>query len=93
MIGQRVDHLERLTRLQEHEPAVAVVVGQRAEGLGSDGDLRVKLECIVKPDEHVLVDPAHPVDRDLLDEELLFQEFWSVGLIGWGGRGLHGRSP
>ncbi len=34
--------------LEEHQPAVAVVVGERAERLGPQGDLRIELERAVE---------------------------------------------
>ena len=42
--------------LQEHQPAVAVVVGERAERLGPQGDLRVELQWRVERDGHGGVD-------------------------------------
>ena len=54
-------HVEQPAILQEGQPAGAEVVEQGAERLGPDGDLRVQ-------GEHGLVDAAHAVDGDVLDE-------------------------
>jgi mycofactocin radical SAM maturase len=43
VVAERAHELHQLGRAQEREAAVAVVVGERAERLGSQGDLRVEL--------------------------------------------------
>ena len=66
--------------LQEHQPAGAVVVGERAERLGSQGDLRVELQRRVEQRQSS-VHAAHAVDRDLLDQQLFLDDVvanWSA---------------
>src|ERR1700761_4855750 len=43
VVTQRLDHLDQGRRLEEDQPAVAVVVGQGTEALGPDRHLRVHL--------------------------------------------------
>ena len=65
---------------QEHQPAVAVVVGERAERLRAQRHLRVEPQPSL---EHRSVHAAHAVDGDLLDEELLLDHGVAlVGLVG-----------
>ena len=48
MVGERLDDRDDVGVLEEDQLAVAVVVGERAERLGSQGDLRVQLEMVVE---------------------------------------------
>ena len=75
VVAERPHDAHDVGVLEEDQPAVAVVVGERAERLRSQGDLRIERQPAV---EHrgatASVDAAHPVDRDLLDEQLLLDE-------------------
>ena len=48
MVGQRLDDTDDVGMLEEDQPAGAVVVGERTERLGSEGDLLVELEMVVE---------------------------------------------
>jgi len=68
---------DEFTRLQEDESTVAVVVGQRAEGLVTKRDLRAERPRTCRVEDrrertlHDLVDAAEAVDGDLLHQQLL----------------------
>ena len=75
MLAERAHDAHHVGVLEEDQPAVAVVVGERAERLRPQRHLRVELERPSSSSAIVSsVDAAHAVDRDLLDEELLLDE-------------------
>ena len=49
VVGERLDDAHDVGVVEEDQPAVAVVVGERAERLGPQGDLRVERQ---RPVEH-----------------------------------------
>ena len=67
------------------------MIGERAERLGTQGDLRIELEGGVEGDRHASVDAAHAVDGDLLDQQLFLDELVLLGLVDNGGGVLHTR--
>ena len=76
---ERRDQLDQQARLEEDEPAVAVVVGQRPERLVAQRDLGVEppgpLDVRTRPRPAARrsrsIDAAHPVDGDLFHQELV----------------------
>ena len=74
MVGELAGDRDDVGVLQEHQPAVAVVVGERAERLGPQRDLRVRAPAVWSSDATGSVDAAHAVDRDLLDQQLVLDD-------------------
>ena len=78
MFGQRPDDGEDSRVLQERQPPGPEVVQQRAERLRAHRHPLVDAPGAVQvergphgPEPPASVDTAHPIDRDLLDQELV----------------------
>lgn len=79
MLDQRFDKVDQRCRLEEHKPARVEVIRQRAKRLRAQSYLatafplrrRVEGGCA---QTNGLVDAAHAIDGDLLDEQFFFNE-------------------
>jgi hypothetical protein len=78
-----VDDVDELTSLQKSQAAVAEVIGQGTEGLWAQGHAGGEAGCCLKQvhGSAGLVDPAHPVDRHILDQRLHAESLASADVI------------
>jgi hypothetical protein len=87
MFTHRLDDTNNVWVTKEDQATVAVVIGKRTKRFRPDRDLRVQLARGLKRDCHdkvgCLVDAAHAVDGNLLDEKLLCDKgiFSRIGVL------------
>lgn len=105
VVAEAFDNSDEFGRLQEHETAGHKVVREGAEWFGPQTNLRVQpvrlarieLLSVRQRKWADLVNAAHAIDRDLLDEKLLFDGVGSFGSCGCScglsGLGRHVRTP
>ena len=88
VVDKSIDEIDKLVRFQKHQSSGVEVIGERTERLGAKPDFgaalpascgveRKNFSCrqnLCRADQRCLVDAAHAVDRDLLDQQVFLDQ-------------------